>query len=177
MRFFLATVTFLLIITAASVKVGAEPGEAYGGETKLLPGIYCYDYYFLGNKAFDTSLFSGINPNATFLDQEDLLYFEGHEPCSTSVVSGKADLNQFDSLFVGNKMVDYSTDSTKILPNPGVMFVDEENIDFQKFSSGDTILYGGVLPFVALPDTDLETEDSFFNEESFSLFLYFKTKF
>ena len=177
MRFFLATVTFLLIVTAASARADAEPGEAYGGEPKMLPGIYCYDYYLLGNKGYYTSLFSGVYPNATFLDQEDLLYFKGHEPCSTNVISGKADLNLFDSLFVGNNMVDYSTDSTKILPDPSVMFVDEENIDFQKFSSGDTVLYGGVLPFVALPDADLETEDAFFNEESFSLFLYFKTKF
>lgn len=177
MRVFLATITFLLVITAAVAKADAEPGEVYVGEPALLPGIYCYDYYFSGKKGFDTSLFSGINPNATFIDESDLLYYKGKERCSTYVVSGKADVNLLNPILDRDNEVDYSTDRTKILPNPGVMFVDEENIDFQQFTSGDTVLYGGVLPFVALPDGDLQTEDSFFNEESFSLFLYFKTKF
>ena len=176
MRVILATVTFLLIITAAA-KADVEPGKAERGESKSLPGVYCYDYYFSGKNGFDMSLFSGINPNATFMDESDLTYTKGKEKCSTYVVSGKADVNLLDPSLDRDSEVDYSTDSTQILPNPGVMFVDEENIDFQKFGSGDTVLYGGVLPFVALPDADLETEDSFFNEESFSLFLYFKTKF
>ena len=111
------------------------------------------------------------------MNPSDLLDYKVKDNCATYVVTEEAYVNQFDPFVAENKEVDYSTDRTKILPDPGVMFVDEENIDFKKFNSGDTILYGGVLPFVALPDADLETEDSFFNEESFSLFLYFKTKF
>ena len=49
--------------------------------------------------------------------------------------------------------------------------------DFNANKSRNTIFYGGVVPFVAIPDTELSTEDSFFNDESFSFFLYFKRKF
>ena len=165
----------MLLSTGANAVV--ESPKQYGGDPALIPGIYCYDYYFLGNRGLDNTLFPGTNPNATFMNTDDMPYYSGQGECSTYVVSGETDVNPFDPFFDEKKEVDYSTDSTKILPNPGVMFVDEENIDFKEFSSGDTVLYGGVLPFVALPDSDLETEDSFFNEESFSLFLYFKTKF
>ena len=175
MRVFFAT-AFFLIVTIGGGAI-ADPIEESSDNPGLIPGIYCYEYYFFGNNGFDTFLFSGINPNATFMDKDDLLYYEGREPCSIYVMSGQADMNLFGPFIDRNKEVDYSTDKTKILPNPGIAFVDEDNIDFQKFTSGDTVLYGGVLPFVALPDGDLQTEDSFFNEDSFSLFLYFKTKF
>ncbi len=64
-----------------------------------------------------------------------------------------------------------------LLPDPGVEFVDDFMLDFNANKSRNTIFYGGVVPFVALPDTELSTEDSFFNDESFSFFLYFKRKF
>lgn len=64
-----------------------------------------------------------------------------------------------------------------LLPNPEVDFIEEYMVKFDGNKSRDTIFYGGVVPFVALPDAELSTEDSFFNEESFSFFLYFKRKF
>jgi len=64
-----------------------------------------------------------------------------------------------------------------LLPNPEVEFVDEYMVKFDSFKSKDTIFYGGLVPFVAIPDTELANEDPFFNEESFSVFLYFKRKF
>jgi hypothetical protein len=64
-----------------------------------------------------------------------------------------------------------------LLPNPEVEFVDEYMVKFDSFRSRDTIFYGGLLPFVAIPDSELANEDRFFNEESFSVFLYFKRKF
>ncbi|GJM16640.1 MAG: hypothetical protein DHS20C13_19670 [Thermodesulfobacteriota bacterium] len=64
-----------------------------------------------------------------------------------------------------------------LLPNPEVEFVDEYMIKFDSFKSKDTIFYGGVVPFVALPDGELANQDSFFNEESVSVFLYLKRKF
>jgi len=64
-----------------------------------------------------------------------------------------------------------------LLPNPEVEFIDDYMVKFDGGKSRDTIFYGGVVPFVALPDSSLATEDSFFNEESFSIFLYFKRKF
>jgi len=64
-----------------------------------------------------------------------------------------------------------------LLPNPEVEFVEDFMLEFNSNKSRNTIFYGGVVPFVALPDAELSTEDSFFNDESFSLFLYFKRKF
>ena len=64
-----------------------------------------------------------------------------------------------------------------ILPNPEVEFIEDYMIKFDGHKSKDTIFYGGVVPFVALPDGELTNEDSFFNEESLSIFLYFKRKF
>ena len=64
-----------------------------------------------------------------------------------------------------------------LLPDPNVEFVEEYVVKYDGKQSKDTIFYGGVVPFVALPDGELATEDSFFNEESFSVFFYLKRKF
>ncbi len=64
-----------------------------------------------------------------------------------------------------------------LLPDPNVEFVEEYVVKYDGNQSKDTIFYGGVVPFVALPDGELATEDSFFNEESFSVFFYLKRKF
>jgi hypothetical protein len=64
-----------------------------------------------------------------------------------------------------------------LLPNPEVEFIEDYMLEFNANKSRNTIFYGGVVPFVAIPDTELSTEDSFFNDESFSFFLYFKRKF
>lgn len=70
-----------------------------------------------------------------------------------------------------------SAEELTLLPNPEVEFVEEYMLTFDGNKSRDTIFYGGVVPFVALPDAELSTEDRFFNDESFSFFLYFKRKF
>lgn len=64
-----------------------------------------------------------------------------------------------------------------LLPNPEVDFVEEYMVKFDSKKSRDTIFYGGVVPFVALPDGELANQDSFFNEDSFSVFFYLKRKF
>lgn len=66
-------------------------------------------------------------------------------------------------------------EEVSILPNPEVEFVEDYMVKFD--GNKDTIFYGGVVPFVALPDGELATEDSFFNEDSFSVFFYLKRKF
>ena len=74
-------------------------------------------------------------------------------------------------------VVNTEGEEVSILPNPDVDFVEEYVVKFDGNESKDTIFYGGVVPFVALPDSELATEDSFFNEESFSVFFYLKRKF
>ncbi len=55
-----------------------------------------------------------------------------------------------------------------------VFYTEEQGI---KFKERDTMFYGGMLPFFALPDSNLESNDKVLNKESISFFLYFKTKF
>jgi len=76
-----------------------------------------------------------------------------------------------------DKTVNEDGEQISLLPNPEVEFIDDYMVKFDGLKSRDTLFYGGVLPFVALPDSELANEDSFFNEESFSVFLYFKRKF
>lgn len=64
-----------------------------------------------------------------------------------------------------------------LLPNPEVEFVEDYMLKFGDGKPRDTIFYGGLVPFVALPDSELVTEDSFFNDDSFSVFFYLKRKF
>ena len=72
---------------------------------------------------------------------------------------------------------DHSDEEITLLPNPEVQFVEDYMLKFDGQKSRDTIFYGGVVPFVAIPDTELSTDDRFFNDESFSLFFYLKRKF
>lgn len=177
MRVLFTAIALILIMASVTGRAAVDSaGELYD-DSGQIPGINCYDYYFLGNKGIDTRFFSGTNPNATFFDEADLLYYDGLEECSTYVVSGSTDMNLLAPFLDEKKEIDYSTNSTQLLPNPVVGFVEEESIEFEQHSSRDTVFYGGILPFVALPDGDLATEDSFFNGDSFSLFLYSKRKF
>jgi len=164
-------------MVSVSARADGDSSGVVSDFTGQIQGIYCYDYYFLGNKGFDTRLFSGTKTNATFFDEEDLSYYKGQEQCGTYVVTDSAVINLFAPFSDEKKDINYSSDSTKLLPDPRIGFVKEGSLEFEQFKSRDTLLYGGVLPFVALPDSNLETEDSVFNQDSFSLFFYFKTKF
>ena len=72
-------------------------------------------------------------------------------------------------------VVNSDGEEISLVPNPEVEFIEEYMLKFD--GNKDTIFFGGVVPFVAIPDTELATEDSFFNEESFSVFFYLKRKF
>jgi len=110
-----------------------------------------------------------------------------NEPGNTSeakVNACRADFNvgtdavgTSESPVKSERIVNEDSEQISLLPNPEIEFVDEYMVKFDSFKSGNTVFYGGVVPFVALPDSELANEDSFFNEESFSVFLYFKRKF
>ena len=176
MRVFASTLLIIFLVTTINGSA-FEQAQDINQAPAHIHGVYCYDFFFIGNNSIDTTYFPGNNPNASFLDPEDIPYYKDHEDCSTFIVSNRADVNVMDPFFDRKKEVDYSTDSAKILPNPRVGFVEEGSLDFKRFKSQDTMLYGGVLPFVALPDGKLATEDSFINEDSVSFFFYFKQKF
>jgi len=97
--------------------------------------------------------------------------------CSADFKVEPGVVNTSNSTSQSDRTVIENDEQISLLPNPEIEFIDEYMIKFDSFKSKDTVFYGGVLPFVALPDDELATEDSFFNEESFSVFLYFKRKF
>jgi len=172
-------IAIALILTMASIAVRAEidsSGLLYD-DSGLNPRIYCYDYYFLDNKGFDTRLFSGNKSNTTFIDDYDISSHEGRKRCGTYMMTDSAHVNMFDPFADKSEKVDYSTEQSDLLPASGIGFIEEGSLGFDQFKSQDTVVYGGILPFVALPDSDLESEDSVINQDSFSLFFYFKKKF
>lgn len=64
-----------------------------------------------------------------------------------------------------------------LLPDPSVEFVEDYMLKFGDGKPRNTIFFGGVVPFIAIPDSELANEDRFFNEDSFSVFFYLKRKF
>ncbi|MCK5391700.1 MAG: hypothetical protein KAJ31_04690 [Deltaproteobacteria bacterium] len=97
--------------------------------------------------------------------------------CSADYQSESDIVSTSESPANSDKAVNENGEQISLLPNPEVEFVEEYMVKFDSFKSRDTIIYGGVMPFVAIPDSELANEDKFFNEESFSVFLYFKRKF
>ncbi len=97
--------------------------------------------------------------------------------CSADYQSEPDVVSSLNTPEKSDKTVNENGEQISLLPNPEVEFVEEYMVKFDSFKSRDTIIYGGVVPFVAIPDTELANEDKFFNEDSFSVFLYFKRKF
>ncbi len=89
---------------------------------------------------------------------------------STGEPEAQASTSESNSLVVNDEREEVS-----LLPNPEVDFVEDYVVKFD--GDKDTIFLGGVVPFVAIPDTELATDDSFFNDDSFSVFFYLKRKF
>lgn len=72
---------------------------------------------------------------------------------------------------------DGDQEQISLLPNPEVEFIEDYMLKFGDGKPKNTIFFGGVVPFVAVPDGELANEDRFFNEDSFSVFFYLKRKF
>ena len=66
---------------------------------------------------------------------------------------------------------------TSPVPNPNISSFESRFLRFDNFAQEQTTFYAGALPFLALPDSNLESTDNVFDMDSFSFFLYFKRKF
>jgi len=80
---------------------------------------------------------------------------------------------------INDKPIDEDGEQQQVslLPDPSVEFVEDYMLKFGDGEPSNTIFFGGVVPFVAIPDSELANEDRFFNEDSFSIFFYLKRKF
>lgn len=130
----------------------------YSDKTNQSSESYCHEYVFLDKGEDAVPEKSNLLGDCS-LEHMMGLWFPADE--SSVAESEKADKSGENSL----------------LPDPEVHFVEDYMLTFDKQGSRQTIFLGGMLPFVALPDSDLVTHDNFLNEDSVSFFLYFKRKF
>ncbi|MEQ9619956.1 MAG: hypothetical protein RIG61_12390 [Deltaproteobacteria bacterium] len=141
-----------------------------------VPATSCYNYTFIDSGTLRGTLLEQEEMDAARDNWNNISYNEGKNLC---IPEKKLMAALQQSAATGDQSPEYGLSSANysLSPNPAVGFVEDGTLDFEEFRSRETIFYGGLLPFVAIPDSDLATEDHFFNEESFSLFLYFKRKF
>lgn len=141
-----------------------------------VPRTSCYNYTFIDDSAVRGTMLEQEEMDASRDYWNNISYSMEKNLCipEKKILAAfhESASSENQSQGRGQSYVNYS-----LLPNPSVGFVEEGTLDFEEFRSRETIFYGGVVPFVAIPDSDLATQDPFFNEESFSLFLYFKRKF
>ncbi len=142
------------------------------------------DYIFNDAEGIFVRILEQSCYNYTFLDEnsipDNVLYDTELNLCRDNRKVLKAVLNKTGSAGGQNEESEQLPKVPSLLPNPEIGFFEEGSVnysDYEIFRARDTIFYGGVLPFVAIPDDDLANEDTFFNEDSISLFLYFKRKF
>ena len=172
---FITALAMLFMSTASSrsADAGAENiDDSFGLNT----GQSCYNYTFVDNNSI----------RGTLLEQEEMDSLPGKpDSVSYDAVKDLCKPKSTRQLAVIEKEGSGGTASNDsgdlsdnpILLNPNIKFIEDDKLNYSQLQSRETIFYGGLVPFVAVHDADLETNDHFFNPDSFSLFLYFKRKF
>lgn len=170
------TALIMALMSAAGSKSADTGVERVDNSFGLNAGQSCYNYTFIDNRSIRGTLLEKESMDAS-PDKPDSVSYDTVEnlckPRSTRqlVAIEKADTE-------GSKSDDSEgLSENPILLNPGVKFIEEDKLIYDQLQSKETIFYGGVVPFVAVHDADLETNDHFINPDSVSLFLYFKRKF
>lgn len=164
-----------LSVAAGSMGIDYDIDSAHAA-SGLGPEKYCYNYTFIDKGALTGSLLHDDLPDDTLDLSGSIFYDSAQNLCKPGSITLLSSLNNsVESTDDGPNAV--STDDTPVLPDPRIAFIEDGGPSYESLQSRETIFYGGVLPFVALPDTILDNDDHFFNQESFSLFLYFKQKF
>ncbi|MCL4245951.1 MAG: hypothetical protein KJ002_12620 [Candidatus Dadabacteria bacterium] len=137
---------------------------------ELGPKAYCYNYTFIDGNEIAATLRPSPDEYETTPLGLDILYDNKLNVCKPY---GKTLISSLGMNTPSGGLVSYEE---PVLTGPQVSFFEDTN-PFDSITARQTIFYGGVVPFVAIPDNILDNEDRFFNGESFSVFLYFKTKF
>lgn len=181
MRVLISIIATMLFFGSA---IGSESADYFLDDAEALfariPEQSCYNYTFIDDSAVRVALLERESMKASLDTPDSLLYDGTQNLCRGSNMVFKAGLNKAGSAAPQDEESEQSSSNRSILPNPEIGFVEEGALnysDYEIFRARDTIFYGGVVPFIAIPDDDLANEDTFFNEDSISLFLYFKRKF
>ena len=137
----------------------------------------CYNYTFIDNSSIRGTLLEKELIDSSPGKPDFVSYDAVLSVCKPDNAVQLAVIDKPGTLDIQTDDAARSSGDTPLLPNPQIQFVEEDKVNYDQFQSRNTIFYGGLVPFVAVPDSDLVTEDHFFNPNSFSLFLYFKKKF
>ena len=136
----------------------------------------CYDYTFIDSNSIRGTLLEKEEMDSSPDKPDSVSYDTVSNLCKPqNTLLAVIDTGDAPIAEPGDREV--SSDETPLLPDPQIAFIEDGKLNYEQFQSKETIFYGGLVPFVAIHDADLETDDHFFNPESFSLFLYFKRKF
>jgi hypothetical protein len=136
----------------------------------------CYNYTFIDNNSIRGTLLEKEVMDSSPGKPDDVSYDTARNLCRPNSMRQLAAIEKADA--PDSQSGDSEgLNENPLLPDPNIAFIEEGKLNYDQFQSKETIFYGGLVPFVAIHDADLETDDHFFNPESFSLFLYFKKKF
>lgn len=137
----------------------------------------CYNYTFIDSNSIRGTLLEKERMDSSPDKPDSVSYDAVSNLCKPKNTRLLAVIENDDAPVSEPGDSEISSDETSLLPDPQIAFIEDGKLNFEQLQSKETIFYGGLVPFVAIHDADLETEDHFFNPESFSLFLYFKKKF
>lgn len=172
----LITALVMLVITAASSRSADNGAENVDNPFGLDAAQSCYNYTFIDSNSIRGTLLEKEEMDSLPGKPDSVSYDAVNNLCRSKSARQLAAIGKADS---GVAESDDSGDlgDNPILLNPDIKFIEDGKLNYEQLQSRETIFYGGLVPFVAVHDADLETDDHFFNPESFSLFLYFKRKF
>jgi hypothetical protein len=172
-RLSVSLVAVLMFFASAAVSHGVEDtDDSFGLRTEQS----CYNYTFIDNNSIRGTLLEKEEMDSSAGKPHEVSYDTVRNLCKPDSAFQLAAFEKADTPDTNNGDSEGVSEGP-ILLNSRVKFIEEGKLDYEQFQSKETIFYGGLVPFVAVHDADLETDDHFFNPESFSLFLYFKRKF
>ncbi len=174
MRLSISLIAALLVLGSLA---GSRSAENDVNPSGLGPEQSCHNYTFIDSNSIRGTLLEKEEMDSSPDKPDSVSYDAVQNLCKPKNTSLLAVIEKDDAPATEPAGSETSNGETPILPDSHVTFIEDGKLNFEQFQSKETIFYGGLVPFVAIHDADLETEDHFFNPESFSLFLYFKKKF
>lgn len=177
MRLSISLIAALMIFGFAAGSGSADYSvENADNSSGLIAEQSCYDYTFIDSNSIRGTLLEKEEMDSSPGKPDSVSYDTVSNLCKPkNTLLAVIDTGDAPVAEPGDSKV--SNDETPLLPDSQIAFIEDGKLNYDQFQSREVIFYGGLVPFVAIHDADLETDDHFFNPESFSLFLYFKKKF
>ena len=170
------TAILIILMSAAGSKSADNGATNINNSTGLTSARSCYNYTFIDNRSIRGTILEQEQMDSLPYKPDSISYDAVKNVCNPNGARQLASIMNTDLAGAPSDVQDDLSDSLLLL-NPSIRFIEDDKMYFRQLQSKDTIFYGGLVPFVAVHDADLGTDDHFFNPDSVSLFLYFKRKF